>query len=234
MQLVQSAGLPELTTLELVGRIALAAALGGLIGFEREFSDQPAGFRTHILVSIGAALFTLVGAYGINEFVDSGRIRFDPTRISAQIVTGIGFLGAGAILRQGVNVRGLTTAAALWVTAAIGTAVGFGYWIGATATTVVTVAALYGLKRLERVLFPRFRSHYHRVEIEMGPELRLSDLETAFSAHDTLVYSMKILTDDEGNRHLVARVKLASTRNIEILAEELRGVEGVRDVGWAG
>ena len=138
----------------------VAGALGGLVGLEREFSDQPAGFRTHILVALGAALFSLVGAYGLDAvFGDANRrVRFDPTRVAAQIVTGIGFLGAGAIIRQGLNVRGLTTAAALWVTAAIGMAVAFGYWIGAIATTMLTVAALYGLKRLERAVFPRLRA----------------------------------------------------------------------------
>lgn len=119
--------LPNLETGELILRVLLAGALGGLIGLEREFSDQPAGFRTHILVSLGAALFTLVGAYGLVDFSPGDTFQFDPTRIAAQVVTGIGFLGAGAILRQGLNVRGLTTAAALWVTAAVGTAAGFGY-----------------------------------------------------------------------------------------------------------
>ncbi|MDQ4025769.1 MAG: MgtC/SapB family protein, partial [Actinomycetota bacterium] len=107
---------------ELVLRIVLAAALGGFIGFERELSDQPAGFRTHMLVSVGAALFTVAGAYGVEDLFaeQTGRVRYDPTRIAAQIVTGIGFLGAGAIIQQGFSVRGLTTAASLWVTAAVG------------------------------------------------------------------------------------------------------------------
>jgi putative Mg2+ transporter-C (MgtC) family protein len=150
---------PDISTLDLVGRIALAGALGGLIGFERELSDQPAGFRTHILVALGAALFTIVGAYGVQSFFDDGHsaATFDPTRVAAQVVTGIGFLGAGAIIQQGLNVRGLTTAASLWVTAAIGTAVGLGYWEGAVATVVIALAALYGLKRIEARLIQRLR-----------------------------------------------------------------------------
>lgn len=150
---------PSLDTLDLIVRVVVAAALGGLVGLERELSDQPAGFRTHILVSLGAALFTMVGAYGLEPFVKSG-FSFDPTRVAAQIVTGIGFLGAGAILRQGITIRGLTTAAALWVTAAIGTAAGLGFWSGAVATTVATVMSLYGFKRLERWMF---RSRKKRV-----------------------------------------------------------------------
>ena len=122
---------------EIVVRLLISAALCGVIGFERETRDQSAGFRTHILLGLGAALFTLVSAYGFTAFTEAalesgGRgIQFDPTRITAQIVTGVGFLGAGAIIRQGTDVRGLTTAASLWATAAIGTAVGAGYFFGA-------------------------------------------------------------------------------------------------------
>ena len=141
-----------LETGEVLLRIGVAALLGGLVGFEREMSDQPAGFRTHILVSLGAALFTLVGAYSFDE------VGTDPTRIAAQIVTGIGFIGAGVIFQRGVNIKGLTTAASLWVTAAIGTAVGFGFWDAAIATAVITVLSLYLLKRVGRSFFARVRA----------------------------------------------------------------------------
>src|SRR3954464_1556115 len=105
-------------------RLVLAAVLGGAVGVERELREREAGLRTHMLVAVGSALFTLVSAYGFRDF-DYGRntgFTLDPTRISAQIVTGIGFLGAGAIIRQGISVRGLTTAATLWIVAAIGLA----------------------------------------------------------------------------------------------------------------
>ncbi|MDQ3939989.1 MAG: MgtC/SapB family protein [Actinomycetota bacterium] len=145
-----------LDPLEVVLRLVAAALLGGVVGLERESSDQAAGLRTHMLVSLGAALFTMVGAYGLGDFTGSGRgLDVDPTRIAAQVVTGIGFLGAGAIIQQGVTVKGLTTAAALWVTAAIGLAAGFGYWIGAGVVTVITVLALYFLKRMRRLFRPR-------------------------------------------------------------------------------
>ena len=99
---------------DVVTRILLAAVLAGVIGLEREIREHTAGFRTHILVAVGAAAFTLASSY------DSAGIGFDPNRISAQVVTGIGFLGAGAIIRYGVTVRGLTTAASLWAVAAVG------------------------------------------------------------------------------------------------------------------
>src|SRR5581483_9066050 len=111
-------------------RLAAAAALGGAIGLERELDEKAAGLRTHMLVSLGSALFTMVGAYGFHDFLVNGGsvVRTDPGRIAAQVVTGIGFLGAGVIFRQVFTIRGLTTAASLWVVAAIGMATGAGYW----------------------------------------------------------------------------------------------------------
>src|SRR5215210_1194667 len=136
---------------EVVLRLGLASLLCGAIGFEREVRDQPAGFRTHILLGLGAALFTLVSAYGFEPFtraaLGSGGLQFDPTRIAAQIIAGVGFLGAGAIIRQGGDVRGLTTAASLWAASAIGMAVGAGYLFGAVAATVLAMATLYVLRR---------------------------------------------------------------------------------------
>lgn len=139
-------------------RILVAAALGGIVGIERELRDQPAGFRTHMLVSVGACLFTIVGAFGFQKFTggtDSQRIQADLTRVASQIVVGIGFLGGGTILRHGATVRGLTTAASLWVTAAVGLAVGMGFYFAATATSVLAVVALAGLKPLERRFLAR-------------------------------------------------------------------------------
>jgi putative Mg2+ transporter-C (MgtC) family protein len=131
-------------------RLVVASALGGAIGLERELDEKAAGLRTHMLVSAGSALFTLVSAYGFSGILgQSGSnvlVRLDPSRIAAQIVTGIGFLGAGVIFRQGFTVRGLTTAASLWMVAAIGMAAGAGFWRGAL---IATLAALISLRPLE-------------------------------------------------------------------------------------
>jgi putative Mg2+ transporter-C (MgtC) family protein len=129
---------------EVLARLAIAAGLGAAVGIEREMREREAGVRTHLLLSMGACLFTLVSAYGFSEF----GTRSDPTRIAAQIVTGIGFLGAGAILREGLSVRGLTTAASLWVVAAIGMASGAGYYWAAVAGTALTLLALWPLRYL--------------------------------------------------------------------------------------
>jgi len=137
---------------EMVTRLLLAALLGALIGFEREVHGRPAGFRTHLLVSLGACLFVIVSIdfyrmYG--NFSGTGPLGVDPGRIAAQVVTGIGFLGAGAIIREKASIRGLTTAACLWVAAAIGLACGAGKFGAAVVVTLLAVVSLLLLKKVE-------------------------------------------------------------------------------------
>lgn len=225
-------GMPELTLGELSLRVLAAIVLGGLVGFEREFSDQPAGFRTHILVSLGAMLFTVVGAYGISDFAAED-INFDPTRIAAQVVSGIGFLGAGAILREGLNVKGLTTAAALWVTAAIGVAVGFGYWAGAALTAVGAVVALYGLKRVGRLVFPKMKRGLHRFVIDLEPSADLAQIATTVQAHHGHIQSMRIDSGDSDERHVIADIRLPTATGDE-LGRALHSLPGVTGVEWRG
>lgn len=131
------------TELNLALRLTVGLVLGAIIGFERELHRQPAGFRTHSLVSLGAALFTIVSAYGF-----SGPM-VDPTRIAAQIVSGIGFIGAGTILQYRGHIRGLTTAASLWSVAAVGTAAGAGLFVLAIMGTVLILVILSLLDRVE-------------------------------------------------------------------------------------
>ncbi len=222
---------PTLGLAELIVRVVVAAVLGGAVGFEREYHDQPAGFRTHILVSLGAALFTLVGTYGMDVFTSGAtRVSLDPSRVTAQIVSGIGFLGAGAILRFGLNVRGLTTAASLWVTAAIGAAAGLGYWEGAVAVTVAVLGALYGLKWVERRLLYRIKPGRVRFTIEMSPELRLATLSEVLESHRARVDRMQLQSDEDERRLLVASISLPPHVGPEMLAAEIAEVEGVMSV----
>ncbi len=130
-------------TVDAVFKIALAALLGGFIGFEREHSHRPAGFRTHILVSVGSALVMLTSVY----IAQKQGLNSDVTRMSAQVLSGIGFLGAGTILREGFSVKGLTTAASLWAVSCIGIAVGSGFIAGGLVATVVIYLTLNSLKR---------------------------------------------------------------------------------------
>ena len=139
------------TQLDLALRLTVGLVLGAIIGFERELQRQPAGFRTHSLVSLGAALFTIVSAFGF-----SGDL-VDPTRVAAQIVSGIGFIGAGAILQYRGNIRGLTTAASLWSVAAIGMAAGAGLYSVAIIGTVLILVVLSILDRVEAITQRRFR-----------------------------------------------------------------------------
>ncbi len=145
---------PELS-IHLLSRLLLASFLGGLIGLEREIHGRPAGFRTHLLVSLGACLFTITSLeiYRIfGNFSGNGPVGVDPGRIAAQVVTGIGFLGAGAIIRERASIRGLTTAACLWVAAALGIACGIGLFWLAISVTLVALVNLLLLKEVERRL----------------------------------------------------------------------------------
>lgn len=132
--------------IELLVRLVLALVLGALVGWERELQQMPAGFRTHALVSLGSGVFTVISGYAFSG------ASADPTRIAAQIVSGIGFLGGGAILRHGGSVRGLTTAASLWAVAAIGMAAGAGLFIVAVGGTLLVIVTLELFQRLERFL----------------------------------------------------------------------------------
>lgn len=131
-------------------RLLVALVLGMVIGAEREYHGHPAGLRTMAMVSGGAALFTMLGEF---SFGDLGKT--DPTRIAAQVVTGVGFLGAGAILRQGTDVRGLTTAASIWVVAALGMTAGFGSYLLALIATTLVLITLVAIRPIERHLFRR-------------------------------------------------------------------------------
>ena len=144
----------DTVSLELVLRLFISALFGGLIGLERETLKRPAGLRTHILVSVGSALLMLVSIGLVAPFAGTPNTNLDPGRIAAQVVSGIGFLGAGTILRHGASIKGLTTAASLWVSAAIGLAVGGGFYLVAVVTTVIVMIALVVLRSLEYHILP--------------------------------------------------------------------------------
>ena len=148
-----------INSLDLLLRLSAACILGGTIGMQREGVNRPAGFRTHVLVAIGSSLIMLISMYG---FQDVGRIQ-DPARIAAQVVSGIGFLGAGTIMREGSTVKGLTTAASLWVVAGIGLACGSGFYLGALATTALVYVVLATFSQLERYIF--HKSQYLHVQV---------------------------------------------------------------------
>lgn len=155
---------------EIACRLLLAVVLGGLIGFERESHNRPAGFRTHILVCTGSALIMMVSAYGFTSQIGQG-FESDPGRIAAGVVTGIGFLGAGTILQHRGSIRGLTTAATIWVVSGVGLAVGVGFYLGAALTTLFILVSLLLLRRFEKTYFARRRLKHLQVRAVDQPGL---------------------------------------------------------------
>jgi putative Mg2+ transporter-C (MgtC) family protein len=225
---------PELTWVEVALRLAVAALLGGAIGAERELRDREAGFRTHLLVSVGAALFTLVSAYAWTDWGFSQRagLVFDPTRIAAQIVTGIGFLGAGAIIRQGLSIRGLTTAATLWVVAAIGMASATGYYWAAFATTVVVLITLWPLRLLAHRIFAHLRPAEGRLTVDLRPETGAGPLVTAIEGAGARLRMLQF-DEAEGRRRVHADVELASRASPSRLVAALMDTDEVVAAEWS-
>ena len=229
-----ASSLPTLSSWEMLLRVALAAALGGVLGLERELREREAGLRTHLLVSVGSALFTLVSAYGFHEFlVNGGRvIRADPTRIAAQIVTGIGFLGAGAIIRQGLSVRGLTTAATLWVVAAIGMASGAGYYSAAVITTAVALFSLWPLRIVAFQIVQRFRGGTGRLLVELptgqSPAPVIAELERSGGRIEVMEISQ-----EADRRNVELTLELPQDEVAHELVSRVADVEHVLGVRWA-
>jgi putative Mg2+ transporter-C (MgtC) family protein len=223
---------PDLSSAEIILRVALAAGLGGAIGAEREIHEREAGLRTHLLVSVGAALFTLVSAYAWEDFTFSaaGGVTFDPTRISAQIVTGIGFLGAGVIIRRGLSIRGLTTAATLWVVAAIGVASGAGYYWAAIVTTALVLLTLWPLRIVAREVLDRVRPAEPRLLVELPREGRAAPVLEALESIDVRVDSFQI-DDDRDGRHVALEVEVPRDRR-EAVVPTLARLDAVTGVRW--
>jgi len=232
LQLASSA-IPTLNWDEALLRLSLAAVLGGMIGFERELREREAGLRTHLLVSLGSALFTIVSAYGFRDFLTSGAVvvRTDPTRIAAQIVTGIGFLGAGAIIRQGFSVRGLTTAATLWVVAAVGLACGAGYYSAAALSTALVLLALYPLRIIAYRILIRFRPEDGRLLVELplgqSPGVVIDELERLGAR----IASLEV-TQEGDRRRLEVDVALPRDLHVPNIVSRIAEVENVAGVRW--
>jgi putative Mg2+ transporter-C (MgtC) family protein len=213
-------------------RLSVAAALGGAIGFERELREHEAGLRTHLLVSVGSALFTIVSAYGFDDFLTRGGslVRTDPTRIAAQIVTGIGFIGAGAILRQGLSIKGLTTAASLWLVAAIGMASGAGFYAGAVIATAGALITLEPLRWVTRAMMRRIRPVTDRLVVQVPPGGSPSPLIDAVEAHGGKLVSLEV-SQEHDRRSVAMDVQISAEGTKEIVAA-IADIEGVLEVHW--
>jgi putative Mg2+ transporter-C (MgtC) family protein len=214
MSLLQTLPWLEPLPFDLLGRLALAVLLGGIVGVERELSGKPAGLRTNILICLGSALLMdLSITIGITDGVRTG----DPARIAAQVVTGVGFLGAGTIMQARGEVVGLTTAATIWVVAAIGLAVGAGHRAEAVAAALLVTLVLTALGWLERWMLS-FRRVVNGT-IHMRRDARFEEVSPIFRASRIAIQAKKVSEEDEG---LVYRLQLVGpSRQYDRLAEEL-------------
>jgi putative Mg2+ transporter-C (MgtC) family protein len=201
------------------------------VGFEREVRERQAGLRTHMLVSLGSALFTIVSAYAWADFAfgHGSGLTYDPTRIAAQIVTGVGFLGAGAILHQGTLVRGLTTAASLWIVAAVGMAVGAGYWWAAIITTGLVLFALWPLRVAIYPLLVRLRPDEVLLYVELREGEAVGEVIGTLERLGGRVHAVEF-EEAEGQRRVSLAVDLpAGTRDGAVAKlSELEHVTGAR------
>jgi putative Mg2+ transporter-C (MgtC) family protein len=223
--------------IDIAARLGISIVLGGLIGFERESSNHAAGFRTNILVCLGACLLMLLSIYGFADFVEEPNVRVDPARLAAAVITGVGFLGAGTILFTGKSITGLTTAASLWVVAAIGLAVGAGFYFASASVTVMALLTLWGFNKIEK--------RYMNAKRDRVIKLEAHDLSSCLASINDILDHRKITIrkmmmedvaasgtdEDVSATRLILHVKMPSRKNSAIrLLDELKKLEGIR---WA-
>jgi len=208
-----------LSEIDIILRLCLAFLAGGIIGFERSSRRQVAGLRTHILISVGAACLMLLSIW-LPQYFQSG----DPSRIAAQVVTGMGFLGAGAIIKLGNDVRGLTTAASLWVVSAIGMAIGAGMYMTAFVAEILTLAALVWLNKIERKIFPDIRNKLLEIHYNHNDEPDTDTALEVFKSFGVKNQSMSIHHGKENGKKLKVRflVSILETTDINKLAKALK------------
>jgi putative Mg2+ transporter-C (MgtC) family protein len=213
---------------ELLLRLLIAAALGSFIGAERERLIWAAGLRTHMLVCVGACLFMVVSAHGFTDVLGPG-VAYDPSRVAAQVVSGIGFLGAGSILLRGDLVRGLTTAASLWTVAAIGLAVGGGLYVEATAATVIILVILAGIKPLGKWFQDRNQSLNLTLRVSRG-SMTIDTINKLLGAGPAKVSRFVCVASDEADcDDVTMTIKRMSAQARRDLLHRLDKAETVRN-----
>lgn len=210
-------------------RILLAAIMGGLIGWERESHDRPAGFRTHILVCVGSALVMIVSVSIFFLLQESARV--DPGRIAAQVVSGIGFLGAGTIIREGISVKGLTTAASLWAVAGIGLAVGAGLYFSGFITTVIVFISLYFLSQIEfRKGKKGLRELFIRAKDRPGV---LGRIGSFFGDRNINIKKISLEESEKKDQVIIyLQVYIAANFDVDELTGELTLLEEIYEISW--
>jgi putative Mg2+ transporter-C (MgtC) family protein len=219
-----------LPPLDIIQRLVLASVLGAIVGVERERLERAAGLRTHALVGVGAALFMIVSAFGFGDVLSTPQVGLDPSRIAAQVVSGIGFLGAGTIIFQREIVRGLTTAASIWAVAAVGLAVGGGLYLAAVVATVLVLLILAGLKPIENRFFLHRRSRLLTLVVARH-EPALTGIEAAVDAVGLRLVRLLIEPGQGPDEDRFDLTLSGGQRDaIDRLIDRLRVVPGVRRI----
>lgn len=210
--------------LDMVLRIAAAGLLGGVIGYERQARHKSAGLRTHILVSMGSCLIMILS---INIYsAVQGLTNADPTRLAAQVVSGIGFLGAGSIMKEGLTVKGLTTAASLWVVSGVGLAIGSGYYLAAVATTVLVFITLTALTKVEHRSCTFDTATFAITTVDSPGQLGL--ICSTLGLLNVSIVDVKI--EERDPLLIILVVRLPANRNIPDVIAAILGVNGVSAV----
>jgi putative Mg2+ transporter-C (MgtC) family protein len=211
-------------------RLVLAAVLSGLIGYEREFHGRAAGFRTHILLCVGSTLVMLTSMHIFDIYYTKAPV--DPARIAAGIVTGIGFLGAGTIMHSRSSIRGLTTAASLWVVAGIGMGVGSGLYFGSIATTIIAIVTLLLFGRLEHAMIRK--DWYKTLVVEARESVdQIKSIREVISGYGSDITDFELDHNDEGAL-MVLRIglKLRNTHHSNQIIEDVGKLDGVKIAKW--
>jgi putative Mg2+ transporter-C (MgtC) family protein len=218
---------------ELVLRLVVAAVLGGLVGLERERLEWAAGMRTHALVSLGSALFMVVSIFGFSDILNEQHVILDPSRVAAQVASGIGFIGAGTIIFRREIVKGLTTAASIWAVAAVGLAVGGGMFLAAGSATLLALALLVLAKPLKARMFPN-RKEARRVRLRVERGTPLAELREEIEASEVPLERMVVRPSsaEEDDAELVLAKGSRQEEQLSLM-EGLRRVSGVREVSSA-
>ncbi|RIX47278.1 MgtC/SapB family protein [Paenibacillus nanensis] len=227
-----------ISELDILIRLSTALLLGGLIGLEREQSNHAAGLRTNILVCLGACLLMLLSIYGFSDFVKEANVRVDPARLAAAVITGVGFLGAGTILFTGKSITGLTTAASLWVVAAIGLAVGAGFYFASASVTVMVLLTLWLFNKLEKRYIKGKKEFIIKVQ-SSDISLLMSKLTGMLNDRNITVRKMHledVEEDDDRNAEtvrtetrLIMHITMPNRHNNSMtLIDDLKKLEGIR------
>jgi len=205
-------------------RIILACFLGGLIGIERESVNRPAGFRTHILVCMGASLVMLTSIFLFDKY--SASTDLDPARLGAQVISGIGFLGAGTIMREGLTVRGLTTAASLWAVACIGLATGSGFYSGSIIATVFVFIILFFFSKFENYVSKKHNEIYLRI-LTINKPGQIGRIGTELGKMCISIVNIKLEAVDDTMIAVILAAKIPRNTEVSEVIEELSRIDGI-------